>query len=293
MENNMPPETTVVAEPPTSQEAAAPQVNPPLREEDMTAEMLIGELDISHLVTEDDTPVDNLFSEKQQRLLTEPLYTNWRGGARARNFLVAANVGLFPDIGGNSVVPDVFLSMDVAIADDWYARRHRTYFFWEFGKAPEIVIEIVSNREGGEDTRKLAQYARMGIDHYVIFDPTLALSGQMLRVYERRAQQFELVETAWFRGVELGVTLWEGMYEGKSATWLRWFDHDHVLIPTGAESTILAEERAAYAAERAASAEERAAFAIQQAEAEATARRAAEQEMARLRAELERLRGQP
>ena len=31
--------------------------------------------DISNLVIEDDTPVDNLISEKQQRLLTEPLYS--------------------------------------------------------------------------------------------------------------------------------------------------------------------------------------------------------------------------
>ena len=29
------------------------------------------------LITEDDTPVDNLPSEKQQRLLTEPLYSRW------------------------------------------------------------------------------------------------------------------------------------------------------------------------------------------------------------------------
>ena len=28
---------------------------------------------VDHLVTEDDTPVDNVFSEKQMRLLTEPL----------------------------------------------------------------------------------------------------------------------------------------------------------------------------------------------------------------------------
>ena len=32
--------------------------------------------DVEHLVTEDDTPVDNVFSEKQQRLLTEPLYSS-------------------------------------------------------------------------------------------------------------------------------------------------------------------------------------------------------------------------
>jgi len=259
-------------------ETAATTVASPIPEAMMSAEMLIGELDISHIVTEDDTPVDNLFSEKQQRLLTEPLYANWDGGTRRRTFIVAANVGLYPDIGGNPVVPDVFLSMDVEIAEDWYARRHRTYFFWEFGKAPEIVIEIVSNREGGEDTRKMAQYARMGIAHYVIFDPTLALSDQMLRIYELRHQQYEQAETAWFRGVELGLTLWEGSYEGKEATWLRWFDHNRDLIPTGAESTARAEQRAAEAEARA--------------QQEAALRRAVEAELERLRAEIERLRSQ-
>ena len=34
--------------------------------------------DVSHLVTEDDEPLDNLPSEKQQRLLTETLYSSWK-----------------------------------------------------------------------------------------------------------------------------------------------------------------------------------------------------------------------
>jgi hypothetical protein len=34
---------------------------------------------IQQLITEDDTPVDNLPSEKQQRLLTAPLYSSWTG----------------------------------------------------------------------------------------------------------------------------------------------------------------------------------------------------------------------
>jgi hypothetical protein len=33
------------------------------------------DIDISQLIPEDDTPVDNLPSEKHQRLLTEPLYS--------------------------------------------------------------------------------------------------------------------------------------------------------------------------------------------------------------------------
>ena len=35
---------------------------------------------IDHLVTEDGAPVDNQFSEKQQRLLVEVLYCSWQPG---------------------------------------------------------------------------------------------------------------------------------------------------------------------------------------------------------------------
>ena len=44
---------------------------------------------ISNLVIEDDTPVDNFQSEKQQRLLVEPLYSSWSPGIP---FIAAANV---------------------------------------------------------------------------------------------------------------------------------------------------------------------------------------------------------
>ena len=50
---------------------------------------------LDDIVTEDDTPVDSLFAEKQQRLLTEPLYTSWPGPGEGRPFLAAANVGVF------------------------------------------------------------------------------------------------------------------------------------------------------------------------------------------------------
>ncbi|HLO87395.1 MAG TPA: Uma2 family endonuclease, partial [Nostocaceae cyanobacterium] len=101
------------------------------------------ELDISHLVTEDDEPVDNLPSEKQQRLLTETLYSSWAGAKNSQGFLVAANVGIFTTTREPAIVPDVFLSLDVRPADDWWEKRHRSYFLWEFGKPPEVVVEIV------------------------------------------------------------------------------------------------------------------------------------------------------
>jgi hypothetical protein len=78
--------------------------------------------DISHIITEDDEPVDNLPSEKQQRLLVEPLYT---ANVLARPFLAAANVGVFFALNQAPVVPDVFLSLGVEVAADWWAQEHR------------------------------------------------------------------------------------------------------------------------------------------------------------------------
>ena len=45
----------------------------------------------------------------------------------------------------------------------------------------EVVIEVVSNREGGEDTDKLATYAEIGIRYYVIYDPDQMLGPEELR----------------------------------------------------------------------------------------------------------------
>ena len=115
---------------------------------------------VNALVTEDDEPVDNVFSEKQQRLLTEPLYSSWtpppeeEQPGHPRPFWAAAHVGIFPSLHQPPLVPDVFVSLDVAVADNMFEQRHRSYFFWEFGKAPEVVIEIVSNRKSGELSNK-------------------------------------------------------------------------------------------------------------------------------------------
>ena len=215
--------------------------------------------DVSELITEDDTPVDNLFSEKQQRLLTEPLYSSWTGGVNApgeptakRRFLAAANVGLFPSVHQPPLVPDVFLSLDVEVAEDWYDKRHRSYFFWEFGKAPEVVIEIVSNRQGNELGSKLGDYARMGVAYYVVYDPAGELSEVPLQIYELHAGRYKPRSEGTLAGVGLGVMLWEGVYEDKPAVWLRWYDENGVLIPTGAERAALEAENAARERDRAA-----------------------------------------
>lgn len=98
--------------------------------------------DISQLVIEDGTPVDNLIPKKQMRLLTEPPYSN------------------------------------------------------PFGKPPDVVPEIVSDREGNELGRKLADHARMGVGDSIVYDPRQQLGTALLRAFERRGNHYqELIQT--------------------------------------------------------------------------------------------------
>ncbi len=196
---------------------------------------------VENLVTEDETPVDNMFSDKEQRLLTESLYSSWAGPGEGRKFLATANVGMFYSVRQPPLVPDVLLSLDVEAPADLKPKRHRSYFFWEYGKPPEVVIEIVSNQEGREDTSKLRDYAHAHVLYYVIHDPFRLLSDQVLRVYEWRPDGYELKTEAWLPQVGLGLTLWHGVYEAVEETWLRWRDRDGNLIATGAEQRMRAE----------------------------------------------------
>jgi Uma2 family endonuclease len=167
-------------------------------------------LEIEHLITEDDEPVDNIFSVKQQRLLVGPLYSSWQPG---RPFVPDSNVGLFLDTRQPPVVPDMFLSLDVQIAADWFAKEHRSYFLWEFGKPPEVAVEIVSNKEGGETGIKFDKYARLGVLYYAIFDPQRLLQPEDLRTYELRWERYRQKSNHRLEQVGLSLSLWDGLFE--------------------------------------------------------------------------------
>jgi Uma2 family endonuclease len=217
--------------------------------------------DLSHLVIEDEIPVDNFQSEKQQRLLIDPLYSFRYFSAP---FIAAANVGVFYAIQKNPIVPDVFLSLSVQMPTDWSQKRNRSYFVWEFGKVPEVVIEIVSNKVGEELSSKKEDYARIGVIYYAVFDPLRQIqkpeqmNGALLKVYGlTHGRYVELPEPFWLESINLGLTLWEGEFEGQLDIWLRWCDRNSMILPTGAERAIQAESRAAQAESKAAQLAER------------------------------------
>jgi Uma2 family endonuclease len=225
------------------------------------SEEIVTELDISHLVIEDDTPVDNFQSAQQQRLLVDPLCSSQ---ALPLPFLVEANVGLFYKIKGDPIVPDVMLSLGVQRSEDLSQRRYRSYFVWEFGKVPDVCIEIVSNQEGdeltlsqksqrkGKEIAKKQIYAHIGVPYYAVFDPLRQIQGEndmngsLLRLWTLVSGKYVEVtpveglggvdQSIWLETIGLGLTLWEGQFEeAVTRLWLRWCDREGQVIPTGAE----------------------------------------------------------
>ena len=204
---------------------------------------------VDHLITEDDTPLDNLFVAKQQRLLVEAIYGSQLFGERS--FIADSNVGVFSSIHKGAIVPDVFLSLDVHLPPNYRDKRYRSYYIWEYGKAPDVAIEIISDLRGEELGAKMAEYARMGVHYYVIFDPARHLKASPLRFFGLNLAAYEERAAGWFADIGIGLTLWEGTYEGANDTWLRWCDQDRLVIPTGAERAEQERQRAEQERQRA------------------------------------------
>ncbi len=208
--------------------------------------------DISHIETENDDPVDNLFSAKQQRLLSEALNISWQEN---RPFLADVDIGVFYSPHQPPLVPDMFLSMGIDVPEDYWAKEGRSYFVWNYGKPPDVVIEIVSNREGGEADRKLYEYARIGIPYYAIYDPQRLIQNEPLVVYESVAGEYLPRPDFDMQRIGLSLQIWHGIFDDMQGEWIRWTDLDGNLIPSGDEQR----QRADRAEQRADSAEARAA----------------------------------
>ncbi len=202
--------------------------------------------DANQLVTEDDTPVDNIASEKQQRLLVGSLYSS----IPQQTFFAAATVGIYHTDGQPAIVPDVFLSFDVQVPENWWEKQNRCYMVWRFGKPPEVVLEIVSNKEGDELGKKLKIYEHMRASYYIVYDPNQQLGEKILRAYELRGTRYFETSEIWLEQVGLGVTLWEGKFEERQDTWLRWCYQDGSVLLTGDERAEQERQRAEQAEQR-------------------------------------------
>lgn len=201
--------------------------------------------DANQLVTENDT-LDNFATSKQKRLLIGSLYSS----LQSQTFLAAANVGIYHTDEQPAIVPDVFLSLDIQVPEKWWEKQNRCYMVWRFGKPPEVVLEIVSNKEGDELGKKLKIYEHMRASYYIVYDPNQQLAEKILHVYELRGTRYFETSETWLEQVGFGITLWEGEFEGRQDHWLRWCYQDGNVLSTGDERASQSEQRASEAEQR-------------------------------------------
>ncbi|MBW4559386.1 MAG: Uma2 family endonuclease [Trichormus sp. ATA11-4-KO1] len=137
--------------------------------------------------------------------------------------------------------PDFFVVLGVPKGE------RRSWVVWEEGKAPDVVIELLSDSTASADKneKKLIYQNQMRVPEYFWYDPfnpdDLAGFSIQERVYQPIAPnaQNQLVS----QSLGLGLQLWQGNYQGINATWLRWADLTGKLLPVTEGSTYQEQQR--------------------------------------------------
>lgn len=178
-----------------------------------------------------------------------------------------------------SVSPDVLLVRGIKKWD------RPVYKLWEEGRSPDFVIEVTSGSTQKEDvSKKKNLYERLGVSEYFLFDPEGDYLNPRLQGYHLEQGRYKRLTLDPGGSLSSRIT---GLRLRPEGLHLRLID-----ARTGEQLLWGSEEAAARVKEAVArrAAEKRAEVAEERAEEEAAARRRLEEELARLRAELERMR---
>ncbi|MBD2300369.1 Uma2 family endonuclease [Nostoc sp. FACHB-190] len=129
--------------------------------------------------------------------------------------------------------PDFFVVLGVPKGE------RRSWVVWEEGKAPDLVIELLSDSTAIADKneKKLIYQNQMRVPEYFWYDPfhpdDLAGFSNEKGVYQPIETNAQNQLVSQFLG--LALQLWQGNYKGIDAIWLRWASLAGELLPTPEE----------------------------------------------------------
>ena len=245
--------------------------------------------DSNDLPAEDGIPLETNWHRIQMNLLIDIIHCLWR---ERDDYFVGGNMFIYysPEkaLTQDYKGPDFFLVKDVD-----GTRDREKWVMWEEGwRLPDVIVELMSPSTARTDvtTKKVLYAQTFRTGNYFAYNPwNKRLHGWHLPAGAADYEPLEPDEDGWLWSDELEawVGLWEGRYLKVDATWLRLYDRNGRLLPTGSEAEA---QRAETEARRAETEALRAETEALRAETEALRAEAAEAEAARLRAELERLR---
>lgn len=129
--------------------------------------------------------------------------------------------------------PDFFAVLGVPKGE------RRSWVVWEEEKAPDVVIELLSDStaQADKNQKKLIYQNQMRVPEYFWFDPfnpnDWAGFSNEKGAYQPIAfnAQNQLVS----QSLGLALQLWQGSYKGIDAIWLRWANLTGELLPTPEE----------------------------------------------------------
>jgi len=199
------------------------------------------------LPTQDDLPCsDGVPMETEQHRLQMELLIN-----SLKPWLYKSNKGY---VSGNMFVyfspdqvknedfkgPDVFVVLGVSN----YMRK--SWVVWEEGKAPDIVIELLSESTAEKDKghKKHIYQNKLKVDEYYWFDPHNTNDFLGFRLVDSVYKKLSLKDNG-FISQSLGLKLvrWSGVFHNVDTVWLRW-------TTLNGELLLLPEEAAEQRAER-------------------------------------------
>lgn len=188
----------------------------------------------AELPDSDDTPVDNELQNLIPNLLDGILSLAWSDRA---DWFFGVNMGIYSIPGEPAIVPNGFLTLDVARFVGEGGRL--SYVLWEeHGIPPIFVLEVVSKTYGGEYERKKIDYANMGILYYAIYVPSRTRRDrQPLEIYRLIDGEYQLQSgnPVWRPEIGLGLGRDRGTYLGRTREWLYWYDSQGNQLPTPEE----------------------------------------------------------
>ncbi|MGI0480351.1 Uma2 family endonuclease [Geminocystis sp. CENA526] len=162
--------------------------------------------------------------------------------------------------------PDFFCVLDVE------QKERKSWVVWEEGKAPDVVIELLSDSTASYDKndKKSIYQNKMRVPEYFWYDPFTPDDWAGFSLVKGVYQPLKLDEFDRYISEQLQLALvrWQGVYRGIDTIWLRWQTLEGDLLPTDKEISEVEKQRADEAQQLAEAEKQRAEEAQQLAEAE-------------------------
>jgi Uma2 family endonuclease len=201
----------------------------------------------------EDPGLPDIFHDQQPQLLKE----TFQPPAYARDDLfVASDLNLYYDRQHDHWYkrPDWFAVVGVSSLYQGHDSRS-SYVVWDEKVTPILVVELLSPGTADEDLGRTPSPPKGPPTKWEVYEKILQIPYYLVfSRYTNEVQFFKLTrgrylemppftKVFWVPELQLGLGLWQGVYDGLERQWLRWYDATGQWIPTPAERATHAEQQ--------------------------------------------------